>query len=108
MSGRLPPSKPTQHLELAPPQPRAGKVTWTVTYSDGSERKYTDWLEVRSAHFSSRSPGGISVGGKSVHLHQVFRDVADDYAAAAEIDKPSSVKKARPAQKAQSIRKKRR
>ena len=103
MSGRLPSSKPTQHLELAPPHTRAGKV---VTHSGGSERKHTDWLEVRSSHFSSRSPGGISVGGKSVHLHQVFRDVADDYAAAAEIDKPSSVKKARPAQKAQGIRKK--
>ena len=106
--GRLPSSKPTQRLEMAPLLPRAGKVTWTVTYSDGSTRKYTDWLEVRSTHFSSRSPGGTSVGGKSVHLYQVFRDVADDYAAAAEVDNPSSVKKARPPQKAQGIRKKRR
>ena len=106
--GRLPSSKPTERLEMAPSPPRAGKVTWTVTYSDGSTRKYTDWLEVRSTHFSSRSPGGTSVGGKSVHLYQVFRDVADDYAAAAEVGNPSSVKKARPPQKAQGIRKKRR
>ena len=103
--GRLPSSKSTDRLVLAPPPSFAGKVTWTVTYSDGSSRKYTDWKKLTSAHFSSRSPGGTTIGGGSVHLHQVFRDVAEDHATAAENDNQSSVKKARPTQKVQGMRK---
>ena len=105
--GRLSSSKSTVRLVLAAPPSLSGRVTWTVKYSDGSGRKYTSWQKLTSAHFSSRSPGGTTVGGGSVHLHQVFRDVAEDHATAAEMDSQSSVKKARPAQKVKSKKKRR-